>query len=197
MPDPAGGTPFEGLLQRLAPDRAAAGERYLALRRRLVAVFDYRGCRDSEALADETLERAARRLQEIGSDFVGSDPTRFIYGVAWNVARESFRRPVTVPLPEKWESRVAEAPPHDDGDLEQDCLEGCLRRLAAAERELVLGYHQGEGSDRIQNRAAMARGLGLSANALRLKIHRLTAQLRECVLACVERGGLEPSGAAS
>ena len=67
MPEPLGSEPFEALLLRLGSDRETAGERYLQLRQRLVAVFEYRHCPRPEELADETLDRVARRLQEMGS----------------------------------------------------------------------------------------------------------------------------------
>jgi DNA-directed RNA polymerase specialized sigma24 family protein len=197
MPEPLGSDPFEALLQRLGPDREAAGERYLQLRQRLVAVFEYRHCPRPEELADETLDRVARKLQEMGSQFVGDDPARYVFGVAWNVARESFRRPAAVPLPEGWESRLVAVTADDEDGLDESCLEGCLARLSPADKRLVLDYHQGERSHRIRGRSGLARDLGLSSNALRLKIHRITARLRDCVLACVERGGLAEAGAHS
>jgi DNA-directed RNA polymerase specialized sigma24 family protein len=179
---------FEALLQRLGPDRDFAGTRYEQLRRRLVTVFEYRRCSHPEELADQTLDRAARRLQEIGSDFVGSDPTRFVFGVAWNVARESFRHPSALPLPEKWEG-VDPGGRGDDEDRERACLDRCLERLSAPERDLVLGYHQGEKSARIRRRSELARELELSPNALRLRIHRITSSLRECIVDCTNREG--------
>jgi len=190
MPEPLGSEPFEALLLRLGPDRQAAGERYLQLRQRLVAVFEYRRCPRPEELADETLDRVARRLLEMGSEFVGNDPARYVFGVAWNVARESFRRPAALPLPDGWEGRLAAAAADDEEGLEESCLEGCLSRLSPADKSLVLDYHRGERSDRIRGRSGLASDLGLSPNALRLKIHRLTSRLRECVLGCVEQGGL-------
>jgi DNA-directed RNA polymerase specialized sigma24 family protein len=197
MPEPLGSGPFEALLQRLGPDRESAGTSYEQLRRRLVAVFEYRRCPHPEELADETLDRAARRLQEMGSEFVGSDPARFVFGVAWNVARESFRRPAATSLQDGWEKRSASAPTLEPDELGSECLEGCLQRLAAADRSLVLGYHEGERSVRIRRRSDLARDLGLSPNALRLKIHRLTARLRQCVVDCVEQGGRAGIGALS
>jgi DNA-directed RNA polymerase specialized sigma24 family protein len=197
MAGPPTSGPFEALLQRLGPDREAAGRRYEDLRRRLVAVFEYRRCFHPEELADETLDRAARRLLEMGDEFVGSDPSRFVFGVAWNVARESFRRPSPVPLPEGWENRSATVAATEPDELATACLEGCLRKLGVAERSLVLDYHEGERSARIRRRSELARGLGLSANALRLRMHRLTARLRECVTDCVERRGCAGAAAPS
>lgn len=178
------------LLQRLGPDPDLAGTRYEQLRRRLISLFSYRRCPYPEELADETLDRAARRLEEIGAGFVGSDPTRFVYGVAWNVARESFRRRTTEPLPDRWEHLRATPPPQEaEEERARACLDRCLARLAAEEQSLVLGYFEGEGGERIERRSALARQLGLSPNALRLRIHRLTDRLRECVVRCVEGWG--------
>ena len=188
MAEPLRPEQFETLLLRLGPDREAAATRYEQLRRRLVAVFEYRRCHHPEELADETLDRVARKLQEMRDEFTGSDPSRYVFGVAWNVARESYRRPATLPLPETWE-RPASGPKEEDDELENACLDRCLEQLVAADQRLALDYHRGEGSARIQRRSELARELGLSPNALRLKIHRVTARLRECVLQCMDRSG--------
>ena len=199
MPQPLRLEQLEALLQRLGPDREVAGMRYEELRRRLVSVFGYRRCGHPEELADETLDRSARKLQELGSGFVGDDPARFVFGVAWNVARESFRRPSTVPLPETWERAGPPAPDAegDEDELEKACLDRCLDELAPADRSLVLGYHEEEKSARIRRRSELARGLGLSPNGLRLRIHRITGRLRECVVHCVASGGRIGAGAVS
>lgn len=180
---------LEALLHHLGPDREVAGGRYEQLRRRLVVVFEYRRCPHPEELADETLDRVARRILEMGNEFDGSDPARFVFGVAWNVARESFRRPALLPLPETWERAIPKAPGTEDDEPEHACLDRCLEQLTPPERDLLLGYHQGEKSARIKRRSELAGELGLSANALRLKIHRLTGLLRACVIQCMDGGG--------
>jgi len=187
---------FEALLQRLGPDREFAGTRYQELRRRLVTVFEYRRCSQPEELADQTLDRAARKLLEMGSEFVGSDPARFVFGVAWNVARESFRRPSTLPLPERWEA-VSPVASEADDERERACLDRCLEELAAPDRDLILGYHQGEKSARIRRRSELARERGQSPNALRLKVHRITGGLRECIVHCTNREGWAGVGGSS
>jgi DNA-directed RNA polymerase specialized sigma24 family protein len=186
MPEPLRPEHFDGLLQRLGPDREVAGDRYEQLRRRLVGIFAYRRCHHPEELADETLDRAARRLQDMGNDFVGSDPARFVYGVAWNVARESFRRPSPVPLPDAWERVISAPQPGDEEERQETCLDRCLDELAPSERSLVLGYFEGERSARIRRRSELAHERGVSPNALRLKIHRLCGRLRDCVVHCME-----------
>jgi DNA-directed RNA polymerase specialized sigma24 family protein len=185
---------LEALLQQLGPDRDVAGAQYEQLRRRLVVVFEYRRCRHPEELADETLDRVARKILEMGGEFDGSDPARFVFGVAWNVARESFRRRSPEPLPEEWERPAGATSRADDDEPEHACLDRCLEQLTPPERALLLGYHQGEKSARIRRRSELAGELGLSPNALRLKIHRLTGFLRGCVFQCMGSNGTAEAG---
>jgi DNA-directed RNA polymerase specialized sigma24 family protein len=179
---------FEVLLRQLGPDRDLAGARYEQLRRRLVTILTYRGCTHPEEVADETMDRVARRLSEVRPGTEIGDPTRFVFGVAWNVAREWIRRQRTVPLPDGWD-------PADPGqaevlaptsDLGHGCLDRCLRCLPRQDKEVVLTYYQEEGLAKIRHRAMVARQLKVSQNALRLRIHRITLRLRECVFHCVD-----------
>jgi len=177
---------LEALLLRLSPDREQAGQRYEQLRRGLITVFGYRGCATPDELADETLDRASRRLLELGSAFEGSDPTRFVYGVAWNVARESFKRSPLLPLPDAWELPERTATRSEASVARDACLDRCLETLDVSERSLVLSYYEQEKGAKIRHRSALAGQHGLSPNALRLRIHRITSRLRECVFACVD-----------
>jgi DNA-directed RNA polymerase specialized sigma24 family protein len=180
---------FAALLDRLGPDRDRAGERYVELARRLRTIFLYRHCPDVDELVDETLDRAGRRLLELGDRYDGADPARYVYGVAWNVARESFRRRAPEPLPEGKEiPDPGSDDPEETEELRDVCLDRCLDELRADDRRLALTYYQGEKGARIRHRAALAQELGLSLNALRLKVHRLTRQLRQCVFDCVGGG---------
>jgi RNA polymerase sigma factor (sigma-70 family) len=178
------------LLDRLGPDRDLAGERYVELARRLRTIFRYRRCPHVDELVDETLDRAGRRLLELGDRYDGSDPARYVFGVAWNVARESFRRRSPEPLPE--EREIPDPGPDDAEETEElknACLDRCLDRLPEDDRRLALTYYQEEKGARIRRRAALARELGVSLNALRLKLHRITRRLRQCVFDCVGAGG--------
>jgi DNA-directed RNA polymerase specialized sigma24 family protein len=187
MSEPLRSEQLEALLARLGPDRESAGTQYEQLRKRLISVFEYRRCPHPEELADETLDRTARKLQEMGAGFVGSDPARYVFGVAWNVARESFRHKTPLPLPEKWEKPARAVQGSAEGESQASCLDRCLDNLPPDDRHLVLVYHEGEGVAKIRRRSDLARERGLSPNAMRLKMHRITARLRECILHCLER----------
>lgn len=179
---------FEALLHRLGPDRDRAGIQYEQLRQRLLSLFTYRRCQNPEDLVDETLDRVARRLLEIAPERISSDPGPFVFGVAWNIVRESFKQQRTVAMPDRWEP--ADSHESDDAEAEKDreheCLDRCLGRLRQDDRELVLRYFQEERRAKIRQRSILAQELAVSANALRLRVHRITTSLRSCVAHCGE-----------
>jgi DNA-directed RNA polymerase specialized sigma24 family protein len=199
MTHPLGAPQFEALLRQLGPDREQAAVRYEELRRRLITVFAYRHCHNPEDLADETLDRVARKLLDNAVSPEGTDPSPFVFGVAWNVARESFRGPRTVVLPERWDPPDPAVPADtvERQEREQECLDRCLRRLAPTDRDLVLKYFRAEKRAKINERSLLARQLQVTLNALRLKIHRITVALRTCVFACVDASGPGPREMAS
>jgi DNA-directed RNA polymerase specialized sigma24 family protein len=172
---------FEALLAQLDPDRERAGERYEDIRCRLIHLFEWRGCAAPEDLADETINRAARRMAE-GIELQSSDPYGYFCGVAHLVYKEVLRRsskehrmlesgelPPPVTFPEEEEP--------DDRRLEG--LRRCLERLSLDQRDLVLRYHQGENN--IRNRRTLSAELGLTLNALRIQVHRVRRKLEACL----------------
>lgn len=57
---------FQQFLDCLDEGADSGGEKYLEMRRRLVSYFDRRNCASPDELADETLNRVARKLEELG-----------------------------------------------------------------------------------------------------------------------------------
>ena len=174
---------FDRLLLWLDPDRARAGERYEEIRRRLIKIFINRGCAGADELADETINRVARRLPEVASTYVGY-PALYFYGVAQRVHLEYLKsRQLTGEL-----SANAPSPTPEEGlEPELTCLEECVARLTAQNRELILLYYRDEGQAKIEERKRLAERLGIGTNALRIRAHRIRAGLQECVLACLAR----------
>src|SRR5215510_3967797 len=64
-------TDFDRLLLWLDPNPEQAGELYERIRWRLIAILASRGCRDAEELADETIDRVARRVLDIEATYAG------------------------------------------------------------------------------------------------------------------------------
>jgi DNA-directed RNA polymerase specialized sigma24 family protein len=179
---------FERLLAWLDPERERAGQRYEDIRLRLIKIFTCRGCHESEDLADETINRVARRLKEVAATYEG-DRSLYFYGVAHKVYLEYLRRPparvVVAPLPappeRKEEERAAD-------EREYECLERCMSGLPAASRDLVLQYYREEKREKIEHRKLLAAQLGIGLNALRIRACRIRETLYQCVQACLGEG---------
>src|SRR5215468_4785967 len=82
---------FSRLLDWLDDGVDSCGERYLEMRRRLIAYFDRRHCQFVDDLADETLDRIASTLQRDGTIAV-TPQARYCYVVARFVFLEEVRR---------------------------------------------------------------------------------------------------------
>ena len=83
---------FHKLLRWLDDGKDSEGRTYIEMRRRLFSYFDRKGCRSPDDLADETLDRVARRLQEEGV-IESPTPARYCYIVARFVFLEYSRKP--------------------------------------------------------------------------------------------------------
>jgi DNA-directed RNA polymerase specialized sigma24 family protein len=188
-PSPAA---FAILLARLGPDAERAGAAYEHLRRALVSLFAWRGAAIPEELADETLDRLARRLDE-GVEV--EDLARFTRGIARFVLLEHWRRPEGRSVPLEDVGHRANAGYRED-DARSACLHRCLDEIAPEGRELILEYYSAEGRHRIDTRKKMARALGVSESALRNRTQRLRDRLERCITGCLAgaEDGVEGAG---
>jgi DNA-directed RNA polymerase specialized sigma24 family protein len=184
---------FRKLLDWLDQGAASDGESYLEIHRRLVRYFDRRGCVVPHDLADETLNRVARRLSEATS--IDAPPPQYCYVVAKFVFLESLRE--ARPDQESPGLRTGSAAPaagvetstDDEGGRQLACLERCLDTLASGDRDLILDYYRGETRAKIEQRRTLAQRLGLTANAVALRACRIRSKLEACVREC-HAGGL-------
>lgn len=174
---------FNLFLSWLDPDRDSAGKKLVDIRRRLSAMLDARGCPRSDELVDEALKRFIHRLPSMIDSFT-DDPIPYLLVTARNVHLE-YSRKEFLPLPEVLPS----IPVADDDVMQAElfdaCLEECLGKLDLKERALVLDYYRGEKQAKINFRKELANSLGLSANALRIKVHYLRNTLHECLDDCL------------
>ena len=184
---------FDLLLGLLAPEREAAGRRYEELRASLVRFFEWRGGAYPEEYADESLNRAARRVA--GGEPI-ADVSGYCFGVARMVLMEALRRQ------ENERRALADMPPRDDAEERAEAerrsasLNECLARLAAEERELIVQYYLGDRAAKIENRRRLAARLGLAHGALRMRALRLREALEACVSKRLNRGAADPPGGA-
>jgi DNA-directed RNA polymerase specialized sigma24 family protein len=174
---------FDRLLGWLDQDREQAGLIYESLRGRLITIFAARNCPIPEELADETMDRVARRVADIADAYTG-DKARYFFGVANNVHHEYLKRPVA---PETQEEITVREPAETDRERVHNCLEQCLSRLSDAGRETILRYYSQEKQAKIELRVQIAAELGISLNTLRLRVLRWKEKLQPCVERCLER----------
>jgi DNA-directed RNA polymerase specialized sigma24 family protein len=168
---------FAKFLACLDPEPSRAGEKYEALREALVKFLDWRGALFPEELVDEIFNRVTRKLEE--GETIRDVPT-YCHGVARLVFLQSLERPGNERV-ELEELSIVAIPKPEVTDLRQECLNHCLRRLPAENRELIIEYYRKEGRQKIDHRVAMAERLGIPLNALRGRAQRIRDKLERCI----------------
>ncbi|WP_291990496.1 hypothetical protein [Luteitalea sp.] len=175
---------FSSLLARLDPDSDRAGVAYEQLRRALCRFFDWRAVAAADEAADDVLDRLARRL---AAGEPVQDVRSFAMGIARLVSLEYHRRPEAraESLDPAVADRVVATLPAVESDGRDRCFDRCFGDLPADVREVMVRYYGGTGRTRIEARAALARDLGVSQNALRLRAQRVRDRLEQCMRRCL------------
>jgi DNA-directed RNA polymerase specialized sigma24 family protein len=176
---------FDRLLALLDDDRERAGAAYEAARLRLVKFFEWNGSGAPEEHADETINRVARKIEE-GVEI--ETPAAYFIGIARHVLSEEYKKReaeragrATLPRHEQ-----TDAGDEEQRDVRRECLEHCLSGLPAESRELIVEYYREEKQAKIEWRRRLAERHGLaSLNALRIRAHRIRAQLEACARECL------------
>ncbi|HYW69875.1 MAG TPA: hypothetical protein VE961_02500 [Pyrinomonadaceae bacterium] len=170
---------FDRLLSWLDADRELAGLRYEKIRRRLVTILAARGCPLAEELADETIDRVARRIADIEQSYVG-DKAIYFLGVMNNVHHEYLRRPAAPRLSEAGADVMQREKIHL-------CLDHCLNTLAPYSQQLIERYYAADRRAKIDLRKVIARELGIKPATLRLRALRIREKLQTCIESCLNR----------
>jgi len=179
---------FDRLLNWLDVDRERAGLLYEKIRWRLVTILASRGCTLAEELADETIDRVARRVADIEQIYVG-DKAIYFLGVMNNVHHEYLRRPTAPRLVDRTEE-VAER------EQIHVCLDNCLANLAPYSRQLIERYYAADKKAKIDLRRVIARELGIKPATLRLRALRIREKLQTCIQRCMNVSEARPLGRA-
>jgi len=160
----------------LDADRDRAAVAYEHLRERTAGLLRWWGAADPDDLADLTLDRVARKLEE-GASIADGSFGAYVRGVARMIFYEARRRPQlhANDLP------FLSPPPSSDPEL-LGCLDSCLNGLNPDDRSVVLRYY-GDGK-LSEVRRRLGTDLGVTMTALRIRAHRLRVQLERCVSAC-------------
>ena len=168
---------FDRLVRWLDPDPERAGLTYEKIRWRLIAILASRGCTSPEELADETIDRVARRVIDIQDSYVG-DKAIYFLGVMNNVHHEYLKRPV-IPRPPE---------PDDDVEAKEKtylCLDKCLDKLSPNSRRMIERYYAEDKQAKIDLRKRIAAELGIRLSTLRLRALRIREKLQTCIEQCL------------
>jgi DNA-directed RNA polymerase specialized sigma24 family protein len=177
---------FDKFLACLDPDRDSAGERYLQLRHSLLRILEWKGSRTPEELADEIVNRVCRKIEE-GERI--DDIFKYCHAVLNFVFLESLKKP-GLNLEQEGDdehsfSQIA-APELEEEDERMACLERCLSKLPAENRDLIVRYYEGDQRAKIENRKQLAAELEISAHNLEVRASRIREKLQDCVGDCLK-----------
>jgi DNA-directed RNA polymerase specialized sigma24 family protein len=175
---------FRQLLDWLDEGVNSDGSRYLEIRRRLVVYFDRKHCLTPDELADETLNRVARRLEEEGA-ITTDAPAHYCYIVARFVLLEELRRIPQKQIDDQLAATSDSIEQLNETERRLGCLERCMETLDPDERVFIINYYQGEQRAKIENRKSIAMKLGVSINALSIRACRIRTRLESCVRKCL------------
>lgn len=178
---------FEALLLWFSPDREEAGAKYEEIRNGLIRYFYYKGCAEAESLADETINRVAKKFSDFDIDNNHKHITYF-YGFAANIYFE-YRKNIEK-KEVQFEQNIRYKTVNDDfsdeiKETKHRCLDECLQKLAPEEKNLAIQYFCKDKGEKIEHRRKLAEQLSLRMSALHVKIHRLKTVLRNCVENCL------------
>ena len=174
---------LQRFLATLDPDQQRAAACYELLRRKLLKFFLWHNDAFADEHVDETFNRVSRKLEQ--GERV-NHMSSYCYGVARMMVKEIDRKASKERLAMAG-AQALEAANDDDDEARarRSCLDKCLNALEPASRSLILSYYVGEGQQKIERRRLLADELAISADALRIRAHRLRGKLEACVDGCM------------
>lgn len=181
---------FQALLLALDPNHDKAAGEYRRLHQRLVRFFSLHPVTDPYMLADEALDRLARRAAADPNEVIA--PAAFLVGIARHMLQEEQRRRIRESKAvQEWASNTPTSSSVDEELLHR--VEHCLGKMRKEQRELLLAYYRSTGHQKIEQHRELAAKLGVTLNALRNRLMRARRDLDDCV----RRNGRDVSSAES
>lgn len=181
---------LETLLGWLSEDREQAGTEYIKIREGLIRFFRFKGCSDSQTLADETINRVAEKIPTF-DEFKKVKNTSIFYGFAVNVFREYLRNEKR--QNEKLnqfsieQKRFTESHSDENTASKTECLNECLAKLTLEEKEIFLEYYGQVKEKKSDARKKIAERLQCEMNTLQVRIFRLRGVLSKCIENCMKK----------
>jgi len=153
---------LDKFLHWLDPNQVEAGTKYELIRRHLIFILTRRGCWEPEDLADETINRVARRVVEGLAETYRGDPTPYLITVARNLYLEHLE------TRKRERESIQNLPDPEPPDPDKERPDGKEDRQS-----------------KIDDRKRLAQELGISVNALRIRAFRIRAVLEQCIADCL------------
>jgi DNA-directed RNA polymerase specialized sigma24 family protein len=179
---------FKELLTLLHPNEAQAAVEYQNLHQRLSRFFEWNNAQDPAALADEALDRLAKRAAESNMEDGVRNVSAFALGVARHLLQEEARRQLKmVEISRHWQSMESTRTQEPESEALDDALQHCMAKLKPERRRLVEAYYSYEGGEKIKMHQQLAAAEGLSLNALRNRALRARQELETCIRKQLER----------
>jgi DNA-directed RNA polymerase specialized sigma24 family protein len=173
---------FKQLLNLLGSDEARAAVEYQNLHQRLARFFDWNNAQDPMALADEALDRLAKRAAEPDMSEGVRNVSAFALGIARHLLQEEARRQLKMTeINQHWRSMELARPREFESEAVEDALEHCLEKLRPERRRLIEAYYSYSGAEKIKMHQQLAEAEGLSLNALRNRTLRARQELEACI----------------
>lgn len=176
---------FEALLGWLSEDREQAGAEYNKIRAGLIRFFRFKGCSDPVSLADETLNRVAKRITSFDESNNAKKST-IIYGFAKNIFLEDRRNRTKIEKKLK-DFEFYQTSFDELKELRFECMEECLVMVSKEDREQFIEFYAQENAQNSDARRQIAERFGLEMNALYVRIFRMRAKLAKCIEKCVKK----------
>jgi hypothetical protein len=163
-------------------DREDAGRQYTIIYEGLVRIFVSHGFTDAEHWADVAVDRVARKVPEIRDSYVGVK-ARYFVGVVRYILIEPHPKEIAT---EEKDFRISSQEPEPPNDYET-CLLSSLAGLPLAQSDLILDYYAYGPAQKAAHRQRMARELGISENALRVRVCHIRRKLEKLIEQCLEK----------
>ena len=177
---------FDSLLAWLDSDREIAGAKLLRICASLERFFSLKGALETSSLADETVNRVAMRLGELGSDKTLNPPMVF-WGFARNVFLESLPEIKRAKLSSDSNYLLRLYVEHTGDEIEDKhrCLEVCLSKLSDEDSEMIQNYYNYDPGRRRETRRTVADKLSISIGNLQVRVFRIRELLKKCIKKCI------------
>jgi DNA-directed RNA polymerase specialized sigma24 family protein len=180
---------FDALLAWLAPDRDEAGVEYEKIRSGLIRFFRFRGCDAADLLADETINRVAKKL----SGFKFHDDIKtitYFLSFAAKIVHEEKRRLSAETVADAAQTERFDYAPGESENPRLECFERCLANMSGEKRKLLLEYFSKEKSEKLELRKRIAEALNIKTETLHTRVHRIKNELGDCVKKCMQKKNL-------